>query len=179
MKVIGDRISILKKEKLLSIVILPTVDKKKLGWMFLWILAWSVCGAIVFFNYFTLRDQNQKLFVIVFLAFWAYYEYKILRAFIWKKWGREKLWIQNEKIQYQREVNGKGKISSYPLELVNDLKMVEINDGVFSDFMAQSFWIKGGERLQFASQANVVRFGMQLSDNEARGVLNEIRSFIP
>ena len=50
MKVLGDRISILKKEDLLSIVILPTVDKKQLGILFLWIFAWTVCGVIVFIN---------------------------------------------------------------------------------------------------------------------------------
>ena len=62
MKVIGKRISILKKENLLSIVILPTTDKKKLTLLFLWILAWTTCGIIVFINYFKLLDENIKLF---------------------------------------------------------------------------------------------------------------------
>ena len=58
MKVLGDRISILKKEDLLSIVILPTVDKKKLGILFLWLFAWTVCGVIVL-NY---KIKMQKFF---------------------------------------------------------------------------------------------------------------------
>ena len=74
MKVIGKRISILKKENLLSIVILPTTDKKKLTLLFLWILAWTTCGIIVFINYFKLLDENIKLFTIGYLSFWFYFE---------------------------------------------------------------------------------------------------------
>lgn len=47
MKVLGKRVSILKKDDLLSIVILPTTDKRKLGLLFLWLMAWTVCGIIV------------------------------------------------------------------------------------------------------------------------------------
>jgi len=178
MKVIGDRISILKKEKLLSIVILPTTDKKKLAIMFLWIMAWSVCGVIIIMNYFNLRDQNQKLFILVFLSFWTYYEYKIIRAFTWKKWGKEKLWIQNEILHYQREINGKGKVKEYNKELINELKLVEVDEANFSHQINQSFWIKGGERLEFNYQSKVVRFGMQIKDDEARTILKEIKTFL-
>ena len=77
MKVIGERISILKKENLLSIVILPTTDKKKLGVLFLWLMAWTVCGIIVFINYFKLTDEKAKLFIIGYLSFWFYFLYRV------------------------------------------------------------------------------------------------------
>ena len=47
MDIISDRISLLKKPGVLSIVILPTTDRKKLALMFFWLLAWSACGVIV------------------------------------------------------------------------------------------------------------------------------------
>jgi hypothetical protein len=47
MKLIGERISILKKDDMLSVVILPTADNKKLMLLFLWLAAWSVCGFLV------------------------------------------------------------------------------------------------------------------------------------
>jgi uncharacterized membrane protein len=102
MKVIGERISILKKEKLLSVVILPTTDKKKLGLLFLWLLAWTVCGIIVFVNYFKLTEQKEKIFILIYLSFWLYFEFNIARTFIWKKFGKEKLWIQDNVLHYQR-----------------------------------------------------------------------------
>lgn len=174
MEVIGERISVLTKEKLLSIVILPTTDKKRLGLLFLWLLAWTVCGVIVFINYFTLTNQDAKLFVIVYLSFWAYFEFKIAKAFSWKKFGKEKIWIQNGILHYQREINKTGKIKEFNPELIQDLKLIEVNEGDFSDFINKSFWIKGGERIQFQYQGKTIRLGMQLSDKEAQAVLQKI-----
>ena len=178
MKVISPRLSILKKENVLSIVILPTGDKRKLGLLFMWLFAWSVCGIIVLVNYFTLKEANAKLFTMIYLSFWLYFEFSIARAFIWKKFGKEKLWIQNGVIHYQREVNNKGKIIECPLDLVSKLKFLEISKTSFSDSINQSFWVKGGERLEYQAQAKTVRLGMQLSDEETRVVLNEVNGFI-
>jgi hypothetical protein len=118
------------------------------------------------------------VFIIVYLAFWFYFEFKITRAFLWRKFGKEKLWIKHGKLFYQREVSGKGKIAEYDLELVNDLQLIEISHASFADQINQSFWIKGGERLAFQYQAKTVQFGMQLSDEEAREVLKEMKRFI-
>jgi hypothetical protein len=178
MRVISERVSILKKDDVLSIVILSTTDRKKVMIMLLWLIAWSVCGVIVFANYFKLHNQETKLFVIVYLSFWAYFEFKILRAFTWKKWGKEKLWVQNGIIHYQREVNGRGKIKEYNPELVDDLKILELNPGSFTDYINQSFWIKGGERLDFTYQGKHVGFGMQITDEEARVILKELKGFL-
>lgn len=178
MKVIGNRISILRKENLLSIVILPTTDKKKLGLLFLWLLAWSVCGVIVFANYFKLQDQNAKLFIIIYLSFWAYFEFNIARAFIWKKFGKEKLWIQDGVLHYQREINKKGKVREFNMDLVGQFKLIDLSKTSLADTINQSFWVKGGERLEFTAFGKNQRFAMQVSDEEARVLFNEITGFI-
>ncbi len=178
MKIISPRLSILKKENLLSIVILPTGDKRKLGLLFLWLFAWSVCGIIVLVNYFTLKDANSKLFTIIYLSFWAYFEFSIARTYVWKKFGKEKLWIQNNTLHYQREINKKGKILEFPLDLISKFRFLEISKSSFTDSINQSFWVKCGERLEFDAQAKVIRLGMQLSDEETRIVLNEVNGFI-
>jgi hypothetical protein len=176
MKVLSNRISILKKENVLSIVILPTTDNKKLMLMFVWLLAWTVCGVLVFVNYFKLTQQDAKLFIIVYLSFWAYYEFKIMRAYLWKKWGKEKLWVQDGILHYKKEMNGKGKIAEYQVDLISDLHVVDVDQKNFSDFINQSFWIKGGERLEFTHLAKKIRFGMQISDEEARAILQDLKA---
>lgn len=177
MKVIGDRISILKKDNLLSIVILPTTNKVKLNLLFFWLLAWSVCGIIVFANYFKIEDKDTKLFMIVYLSFWAYFEFNILRAFIWKKFGKEKLWIADGILHYQREINKKGKIREFNLDLITKVSVIELKATRLSDTINQSFWIKGGERLEFTSQASLIQFGLQISDDEAQSIASEINKF--
>lgn len=179
MKVIGKRISILKKDNLLSIVILPTADKKKLALLFLWLMAWSVCGIIVLVNYFKLSSKDAKLFVIIYLSFWAYFEFNILRTFMWKRAGKEKLWVQDGILRYQQELNKRGKITAHNLDLVSKISLVELSRTSLADTINQSFWVKGGERLEYKAQGKTIRFGMQLSDEEARAVLKEVNAFIP
>ena len=178
MKIIGDRVSILEKDNVFSLVILPTTDKKKLLVLFLWLMAWTICGLIVFANYFNITNRESKIFIVVYLSFWAYFEYKIARAYTWKKFGKEKLWIKKGKLQYQREVSGRGKIKEFDLELVNGLELIEMSPTSFADNINQSFWIKGGERLEFQCQTKIVRFGMQLSDNEAMDVYKALKNFM-
>lgn len=178
MKVISNRVSIYKTDKVLSIVILPTDNKKKLGLLFLWLMAWTVCGLIVMVNYFKLHDQNSKLFTIIYLSFWAYFEFSIMRVFIWKKYGREKIWIQDGEINYLREINNKGKTKTFNLDLVSKLQLVELSRSSFADTINQSFWVKGGERLEFFSQSQTIRVGMQITDEEARQIMKEVNSRI-
>ena len=178
MKVIGERVSILKKDDLLSIVILPKNDKRKVWLMFLWLLAWTVCGIIVFANYFQVTEQNSKLFIIVYLAFWAYFEYKIVRAFIWRRSGKEKLWITEGTVHYQQEISKRGKIQEFDFSLIQDLQLIEVEERSFSNVINSSFWIKGGERIAFTCQHKNVRFGMQLTDKEAKSIIHEITTFI-
>lgn len=146
--------------------------------MFLWLLAWSVCGMIVFVNYFRMNDTNSKLFILIYLSFWAYFEFNIMRAFIWKKFGKEKLWIQEGILYYQREINKKGKIREFNLDLISPLTVIELKPTRFSDTINQSFWVKGGERLQFNAQSVVVSLGLQISSKEAQDIAREVNAFI-
>jgi hypothetical protein len=178
MKVISDRVSIFEKDNVFSLVILPTTDKKKLLLMFLWLLAWTVCGVIVFGNYFSITDKNAKIFILVYLSFWAYFEFKITRAFLWKRFGKEKLWIKGGTLYYQREVSGRGKIREFDAELISDLQLIEVSYSSFADTINQSFWIKGGERLEFQCQSKTIRFGMQLREGEALDVFKKLKAFL-
>lgn len=178
MKLLGDRISIIRKPNLLSVVILATNDKRKLITMFFWLLAWSVCGVIVLFQYFQISNENEKLFLLIYLSFWAYFEVSILRAFIWRKYGKEKLWIKDGLLHYQREIYGRGKIRVYQPELIRDFKILEMRTHNLIDSLNQSFWVRGGERLEFLHQTKTIRFGMQISDEQARKLFEAIHEFL-
>lgn len=175
---IGKRSSILIKDQVFSLVILPTDDKKKVNLMFLWLLAWSVSGVIVIANYFTLTQESAKLFIIVWLGFWAYFEFQIVRVYMWKRFGKEKLWIKNGTLFYQQDINGKGKIREYDVNLVSNFELVELTRGSIADTFSQTFWVKGGERIEFICQSKNVRFGMQLEDDDAKKIITALKKFI-
>jgi hypothetical protein len=175
---ISKRSSILIKDEVFSLVILPTDDKKKTNLMFLWLLAWSVSGVIVMANYFTLTQEKAKLMLIVWLAFWAYFEFKIIRVYMWKRFGKEKLWIKNGTLLYQQDINGKGKIKEFDLNLISDLSLIELTNGSIADTFSQTFWVKGGERIEFSCQSKVIKFGMQLTDDEANKIIAALNKFL-
>ena len=175
---IGKRSSILIKDQVFSLVILPTEDKKKVNLMFLWLLAWSVSGVIVIANYFTLQQESAKLFIIVWLGFWAYFEFQIVRVYMWKRFGKEKLWIKNGTLFYQQDINGKGKIKEYDVNLVSNFELVELTKGSIADTFSQTFWVKGGERIEFTCQSNKIRFGMQLEDDDAKKIITALKKFL-
>src|SRR4051812_37003029 len=139
MKVISERVSIVHDDKLLSVVILPSVDKRKTGLLLLWLLAWTVCGVVVGLNYGALKTRDEKIFAVIFLAFWFYFEFSIGRTWLWKMSGKEKLWIQKGQVFYQRETNGRGKIRRFDVQLMKPLEIIPEKEGSFASVMNRSF----------------------------------------
>ena len=178
MQLIGNRVSVLLKDEVYSVVILPTDKKWKVGVLFLWLLAWSVCGVIVITNYFTLTNEKTKVVLIIYMAFWAYFEYKIGRAFLFRRFGKEKLWIKNNTLFYKREVNKRGKTKECSLDLVSDLKVVDPNRGNFFTQMQESFWVIAGERLSFRFNGKDFLFGIQLNDDDAYKLHKVIKKYL-
>ncbi len=177
-QVIGKRSSVLIKDQVFSLVILPTEDKKKVNLLFLWLMAWSVSGIIVLANYFKLTNDSAKMMIIVWLAFWAYFEFKIIRVYMWKRFGKEKLWIKNGVLLYQQDINGKGKIKEFDLNLISDFDIIPLTTGSIADTFSQTFWVKGGERIEFSCQSKLIKFGMQLNDDDANKIINALHKFI-
>ncbi len=178
MQLIGNRVSIVKEGNVYSVVIMPTDKKWKTGLLFLWLFAWTVCGVIVCTNYFTLSNEKAKVILIVYMAFWAYFEYKIGKAFWFRRYGKEKLWIKNRTLFYKRETNKRGKTKEYDVDLVNDVKIIDHNRGNFFVQMQESFWVIGGERLSFKHGGKEILFGIQLNDEDTEKLHKEIKKYL-
>ena len=177
-QLISKRSSVLIKDGVFSLVILPTEDKKKMNLLFLWLLAWTISGVIVIGNYFTITQDKAKLLLIIWIAFWAYFEFKIIRVFMWKRFGKEKLWIKNGLLLYKEDINGRGKTKEFDLNLISNLELIALTNGSIADTFSQTFWVKGGERIQFTCQSKVIKFGMQLADDEAKKIISTLNKYL-
>jgi hypothetical protein len=177
-QLISKRSSVLIKDGVFSLVILPTEDKKKTNLLFLWLLAWTISGVIVIGNYFTITQDKAKLLLIIWIAFWAYFEFKIIRVFMWKRFGKEKLWIKNGLLLYKEDINGRGKTKEFDLNLISNLEFIALTNGSIADTFSQTFWVKGGERIQFTCQSKVIKFGMQLADDEAKKIISTLNKYL-
>ena len=172
---ISKRLSITNENNVFSLVIFPTDKSWKLWMLFFWLFAWTVCGILVASNYFSMPDQKGKIIVIVYLSFWAYFEWMIGKSFLFRKFGKEILWIKNEKLNYKKSIMGKGKVSSYDISLINSVKKVEQDKTSFLTVLNNSFWMIGGESISFTYAAKEVRFGIQLNEEEIKKVLFEFK----
>jgi hypothetical protein len=175
LNVISKRVSISDEGNVFSLVILPTEKNWKLWLLFLWLFAWTICGVLVASNYFAMPDQKGKIIVIVYLSFWAYFEWMIGKTFLFRKFGKEKLWMKNQTLYYQKEVMGKGKVNTYETSLVNQLNKVEQDKSSFITLLNNAFWMLGGETISFNYAAKEIRFGIQLSEEETKKIIFEIK----
>lgn len=172
---IGKRVSVLKDEQVTSFVIMPTDANWKLYLLTAWLFLWTVSGGIVLVNYFSVTNTNIKLVVIMWLAFWGYFEFKIFKAFMFRKYGMEKLWVRDGKLFYWRDVAGKGKKLEFDKEMVKDIALIEKNKKDFFASMNESFWIIGGESISFSYGVKDYRVGIQLPEEDARELLRQLK----
>ena len=172
---IGKRISVLKDDEVASFVIMPTDASWKLYLLTAWLFLWSVSGCVVLANYFTLTNTNIKLVVIMWLGFWAYFEFKIFKAFLFRKYGKEKIWVKGGKLFYWRDIAGRGKKLEFDRELIKDLELIEKKKNDFFASMNESFWVIGGESISFSYAAKNYRMGVQLPEEDARELLRRMK----
>lgn len=168
MDYIGKRISIKKKEDEISIVILSTADKFKKNLLFIAFFLWSLSGMIVFLQYFYITDQQTRVALIVWLGFWAYFEYRIFKAYMWRSSGIEKLKLRNGKFYYKREVAKRGKIKVFEYDFMKDLRLIEPKENSFFESLDNSYWVVAGEKLAFDYYGKEIKFGLQLDETDAK-----------
>lgn len=170
MEFIGKRISIKQKEQELSIVILSTVNKTKRTLLFCWFFLWSLSGVIVFTQSLLIHEENTKVALIVWLGFWAYFEYKIFRAYMWRRFGVEKIKLRENKLFYKRDVGGRGKIKVFEYDFIKDFRIIDKKEDSLLENLNNSYWVVAGERIAFDYYGKEIKLGLQVDDEETEGL---------
>ena len=120
------------------------------------------------------KNQTQRMILIVIIGFWAYYEFKVGRAYFFRKYGYEKIWIKKDKLHYKKEFGGRGKTKVFDINYIKSLKKVDYFENDFFQNMSRSFWTLSGESVEFSYHSKTMRFGIQLSEKESEKVVKEI-----
>lgn len=178
MEYIGKRISIMRRENELSIVVISLGDKVKNMYLFSWLFLWTLSGFIVLSQYFILSDPDSKTAIIVWMGFWAYFEYKIVNAYLWRRSGKEKIKISGNKLFYKRDVSGRGKIKVFETDFIKDLRVIEHKENSFLENLNKSYWVIAGEKLAFDYYGKEIKFGLQLEEADAKSLLKLMKNEI-
>jgi len=175
MKWIGERISVVDDKKKTSCVIYPEKKPMVTGVMGAWVAMWMAIGSTIIWAYFTLKLTDQeKIIIFVFMTFWTYYAYKVIRMFFWLMWGNELLKIDETALTIKRSVKGYGKAIPYYLENIKKISISIPKENSFQAVWEASPWIKGGERIEFEYLGKVQRFGRKLNEKDTKLLFNLI-----
>lgn len=177
-KSIGNRINYSKEGDSVNIEIYPEQDKNKLIMLKLWVLAWSVCGIIVITQLFGNYTGSEKAMIAIYLALWGYFLLKTLDALRWNIYGKEVITVDTETLIYTQLVGKRGIPKSYLSSDIKNLKYVEESKSGFLNSITQSYWIIGGEAIQFEFEDTIKRFGFKLSKNESNQLIQLLNKYI-
>jgi len=83
----SERIQINPNGEDTEIIISGKIPQNQFVMLSAWVVAWSVSGIYVLIQLFGDLPQETKTFMMVWLAFWFYFEYKIGSACLWRKHG--------------------------------------------------------------------------------------------
>ncbi len=161
------RVTITSTDGSSCIEIIPLRDSFKNNLLAAWLALWTLCGIIVFSQFFSSMSKEEKLLMAVWMAFWAYFEFKIGSAYLWRKNGSEKISIDAENLIYTRIVSKKEESKSYVIDNISDFQIYEFGKNSFSDSFQNSYWVKGNETVFFTYFAQKVGLGLQLTKTEA------------
>ncbi len=174
MKFIGSRISHQSKGDVFSVVIAASVERYKETLLITWLFFWTCSGAYFIAQLFTPLPRETKLFMVVLLTFWAYYEYRIGKIFMWRKFGYESIKFIEDKVVIRDVVRGRGKTNEYFIDNIQHFAKLGLENGWVKS-MDQSFWVKGNGYIQFDYQGKLITFGKQLKEDEVSSLLQLVQ----
>lgn len=175
MEYIGKRISILKSEDEVSIVISSSENKKVAYFILFWLICWLLCGVVILSEYQKTANENFKIFLIVFSFFWLYFFFRTLYAFLWKSYGLEIIKIKQSKFFIRRAIKKTGKIFSYENDFIKNFRKKELDPGSIVAAISSADWLQNRESLAFDYYGKEIKFGYNLKDADAQELLRLIK----
>jgi hypothetical protein len=160
------------EERVMEIQPVRNVGKTKL--MLGWLMLWLACGAVVVWQLWMPMPRENKLILFVYLAFWAYFAFRVWNAFWWRKNGVEIIRLSITGLTYEKRVNGRGLPMPYSYEGITSLQVSEPGKSSFAAVMEDSYWVIGAERLVFFYNGKKIGLGLQLSKKESEEVFREL-----
>ncbi len=175
-KYISDRISFFDHGTSTSIVISSKINRLKETMLLFWILCWSACGIYLVYELVTgNHDDKMQIGLFIFISFWVYFEYRITRVFLWRKWGMEFMRVDDEEFSYKISVGRFGKASRFYFDSMGPFRTDKDVSKSFAVNIEDSFWFVGGEKIQFEYRNKQYKIGRQLSEKECKDLIRLIQ----
>lgn len=173
----SERLKFIPSEEGNVLEIYPFYDENKQRLLLVWLIAFTIGGLAVISQLFIDVDSELKIMIMVFAFFWAYFEYKVLKAYRWRRSGKEKLIFAENKLYYGRLIGNRGFMHPYNKDLLGGLKKVDISEKNFFAAMGDSYWVISGEKLAFSYAGKQIPFGLRLNKAEVGLIIKRTQSY--
>lgn len=170
MEFISERVSTESKPDSFSVVISSRLPKAQMALLIGWLAAWTFCG--VYFMLALSQGQNAetRLALFIMLAFWAYFELRILNVVLWRVKGFELWLLEREELTVKNSLFGYGKASRYFVANMTRFGLLNVEEDTWKWQLSDSFWTRGAERLGFEYQGRKMAIGRGVTKEEAQGL---------
>jgi hypothetical protein len=175
-KFIGKRISVRRSKDQLSIEITQQIERWQEAMLIAWLAAWSFCGVYFILYAIMAADTTQRVFFFLLTSAWLYFFVRITKVFIWRKIGKELITLTNGKLILKNAFGKRGKSEEFAYHNIFKLGLVKGDPTSFLNFLDDSFWIIGGDRVGFNYNGQKIRLGKQLSINDSELLVRVIES---
>lgn len=168
-KEIGENVSISKLKNETVVKITSRLEKWQEISLLVWIVLWTVMGIYVVYYLTTVNvPEDQQIFFIIYMAFWFYFEFHAVRAYLFKMFGYELIKFTKYKLLYKRSLFGLGRSKHYSLKNIEGFRLAEHSRKSFAGAYAKSFWTLANERIEFDYLNGKGTLGMHLEDRDAQ-----------
>lgn len=174
----AERISIVKVKDKLEIIINAFKDDKKQKMLSIWIILFTICGGIIFTQFFEDYDSGTKVFFGVYIAFWLFFEFKVIYAYRWRKYGQEKIIVENNEVILIKTIGKRGITQKMSFEEIKKIDFFKDSNEGFVKSMNESYWNINKYHLVFHLEKSIVPFAIDVVNKDAKKILNEIKSFV-
>ena len=171
MEFLSERVSVDRRDGVTSTVISPRLSRGNEALLLAWVLAWTCCGAYVIYALFRMPSGQERSFTLAFMAFWTYFEVRMVRVLLWRTKGFEKWRLKDGTLTIKDEILVYGRANDYFVENIRKLGLIDMDRTSWKWQLNDSFWVMGGERLGFEHLGKKIVFGKGLTDAEAKQVL--------
>ncbi len=152
----------------LKVVVRQAYPRWKESALAAWWVALTFCFGFFIVQFFTVGAGQERLGLFIFLSFLAYYDFRIGKALLWRKYGKELIWTEGDRLYIKRDIRGYGKARRYFVDNIKHLNPIAYGETSFRKHMESSFWVVGGETVRFWYHGKAVEVGRQLTEEEAR-----------
>jgi len=173
----SDRIEVNQSKERFEILIASKIPRSQFAMLSAWLVAWTIAGVYVLSQVFSMQSDSQ-IFMIVWLAFWAYFEYRIGSAWLWRKYGREVFRIEGDEVQLRFEVAYGGRAEAFSRADITGFHNLDKDKSAFVKSFYASFWVVGGETIGFFYKGRIKTFGRQISSNDADKLIALIKKHL-